>query len=85
MHAHHDTTGREIADDLGHVDLLFGGLGTTGPTRGAVTLLRAANPRLQTIGIGSTKEDFIGPRWPRAPWPTRKKRRPQYIGRLDTP
>jgi len=59
VRTHHDTTGEEIADDLGHVDMLFGGLGTTGSTRGAATFLRAANPRLQTIGIVSTKEDFI--------------------------
>ncbi|MFI5062653.1 MAG: pyridoxal-phosphate dependent enzyme [Streptosporangiales bacterium] len=56
---HHDTTGQEIAADLGHVDVLFGGLGTTGSTRGAATFLQAASPRLQTIGVVSTKEDFI--------------------------
>jgi len=59
VRTHHDTTGREIADDLGHVDLLFGGLGTTGSTRGTATCLRDINPRLQTIGIVSTREDFI--------------------------
>jgi cysteine synthase B len=59
VRTHHDTTGQEIAGDLGHVDLLFGGLGTTGSTRGAATFLQAANPRLRTIGIVSTKEDFI--------------------------
>jgi cysteine synthase/rhodanese-related sulfurtransferase len=56
---HHDTTGKEISDDIGPVDFLFGGLGTTGSTRGAATYLRAANPRLQTIGIVSTSDDFI--------------------------
>ena len=59
VRTHHDTTGKEIADDIGAVDFLFGGLGTTGSTRGAATFLRAANPRLQTIGIVSTSEDFI--------------------------
>jgi cysteine synthase/rhodanese-related sulfurtransferase len=59
VRTHHDTTGREIADDIGTVDFLFGGLGTTGSTRGAATFLRAVNPRLQTIGIVSTSEDFI--------------------------
>ena len=59
VRTHHDTTGREIADDIGTVDFLFGGLGTTGSTRGAATFLRAANPKLQTIGIVSTSEDFI--------------------------
>jgi len=56
---HQDTTGKEIFDDIGPVDFLFGGLGTTGSTRGAGTYLRAANPRLQTIGIVSTRDDFI--------------------------
>ena len=59
VRTHHDTTGREIADDLGEVDFLFGGLGTTGSTRGAAAYLRAANPRLRTIGVVSTREDFI--------------------------
>ena len=56
---HHDTTGKEIFDDIGPVDFLFGGLGTTGSTRGAATYLRTANPRLQTIGIVSSRDDFI--------------------------
>ena len=59
VRTHHDTTGKEIFDDIGAVDFLFGGLGTTGSTRGAATFLRAQNPQLQTIGIVSTKEDFI--------------------------
>jgi len=59
LRTHHDTTGQEIFDDIGPVDFLFGGLGTTGSTRGAATYLRNANPRLQTIGVVSTQEDFI--------------------------
>ena len=59
VRTHHDTTGPEIAADLGTVDYLFGGLGTTGSTRGAATFLRAANPELRTIGVVSTRDDFI--------------------------
>ena len=59
IRTHHDTTGKEIAEDLGEVDFLFGGLGTTGSTRGTATFLRAANPRLTAIGVVSSKEDFI--------------------------
>ena len=59
VRTHHDTTGPEIAADLGVVDYLFGGLGTTGSTRGAATYLRAANPELRTIGVVSTRDDFI--------------------------
>jgi len=59
VRTHHDSTGQEIADDLGAVDYLFGGLGTTGSTRGTATCLRTANPALRTIGVVSTREDFI--------------------------
>lgn len=59
LRTHHDTTGQEIFDDIGPVDFLFGGLGTTGSTRGAASRLRTVSPRLQTIGIVSTRDDFI--------------------------
>ena len=59
VRTHHDNTGPEIAADLGAVDYLFGGLGTTGSTRGAGSFLRAANPALRTIGVVSTRDDFI--------------------------
>ncbi len=59
VRTHHDTTGQEIAADLGEVDFLFGGLGTTGSTRGAATFLQGANPGLKTIGVVSTRDDFI--------------------------
>jgi len=59
VRTHHDTTGPEIAADLGPVDYLFGGLGTTGSTRGTATWLRAANPSLRTVGVVSTRDDFI--------------------------
>lgn len=56
---HQDTTGREIAADIGGIDLLVGGLGTTGSTRGTATQLKMLNPAMQTIGVVSTTEDFI--------------------------
>jgi len=59
VRTHHDTTGREIAEDLGIVDLLFGGLGTTGSSRGTAQYLRELNPDLRTIGVVSTTDDFI--------------------------
>ncbi|MFI8974574.1 pyridoxal-phosphate dependent enzyme [Nocardia asteroides] len=62
--AHHDGTGTEIAADLadagiGHVDVLIGGLGTTGSTRGTATALRAHHPALRTVGVVSDRFDFI--------------------------
>jgi cysteine synthase/rhodanese-related sulfurtransferase len=59
VEAHYLGTGREIHHDLGHVDYLFGGLGTTGSTRGAATYLREHNPQLRTIGVVSSRTDFI--------------------------
>ncbi|MEV6361020.1 pyridoxal-phosphate dependent enzyme [Nocardia asteroides] len=62
--AHHDGTGTEIAADLAdagirHVDVLIGGLGTTGSTRGTATALRAHHPELRTVGVVSDRFDFI--------------------------
>ncbi|MEU3013920.1 pyridoxal-phosphate dependent enzyme [Nocardia asteroides] len=62
--AHHDGTGTEIAADLAdagiaHADVLIGGLGTTGSTRGTATALRAHHPELRTVGVVSDRFDFI--------------------------
>ncbi|MFI7211618.1 pyridoxal-phosphate dependent enzyme [Micromonospora maritima] len=59
IEAHHHGTGAEIAADLGHVDYLVGGLGTTGSTRGAATALREINPDLRTVGVVARRGDFI--------------------------
>ncbi|WP_436532026.1 pyridoxal-phosphate dependent enzyme [Actinoplanes sp. HUAS TT8] len=57
--AHYRGTGREIHDDLGHVDYLIGGLGTTGSTRGAASYLKEHNPDLRTVGVVSDRTGFI--------------------------
>ncbi|GAA1671278.1 hypothetical protein GCM10009765_20890 [Fodinicola feengrottensis] len=59
VETHYRDTGSEIFADIGPVDFLFGGLGTTGSTRGIGTYLREKNPALKTIGVVSTKYDFI--------------------------
>lgn len=59
IEAHYRGTGREIHDDVGRVDYLFGGLGTTGSTRGAATYLQNHNPALRTVGVVSSRADFI--------------------------
>ncbi len=56
---HYHTTGREIFADAGPVDYLFGGLGTTGSTRGVGTYLRERNPDLTVVGVVSASTDFI--------------------------
>jgi cysteine synthase/rhodanese-related sulfurtransferase len=56
---HYQSTGKEIYNDVGTVDYLFGGLGTTGSTRGTATFLKEKNPDLKTIGIVAGRDDFI--------------------------
>ena len=56
---HYNGTGAEILRDLGHVDYLIGGLGTTGTTLGTSTRLKEANPDLKCVGVCADKSDFI--------------------------
>ncbi|MBK9140986.1 MAG: pyridoxal-phosphate dependent enzyme [Candidatus Melainabacteria bacterium] len=57
---HYESTGKEIADDLGRVDYFFGGLGTSGSTLGAARRLKVeGSPDLVTVGICASKNDFI--------------------------
>ncbi|GAB3259579.1 pyridoxal-phosphate dependent enzyme [Kineosporia babensis] len=59
VQTHVESTGQEILADLGAVDHLFGGLGTSGSTRGAAQALRAAVPDLHAVGVVSAADDFI--------------------------
>ncbi len=56
---HREHTGQEILDDLGKVDYLFGGLGTTGSTKGTAQKLKEQNPEIEVTGIVSSQDDFI--------------------------
>jgi len=56
---HYETTGKEIVDDLGRVDYFFGGLGTTGSTRGTAMYIKKKNPDLVSVGIVSSVDDYI--------------------------
>ncbi len=56
---HYQSTGKEIFEDIGIVDYFFGGLGTTGSSRGAATFLKEKNSKLHTIGVVASKTDFI--------------------------
>lgn len=56
---HYEATGPEIEADIGSVDYWFGGLGTTGSTRGAGAYLKTQNPALINVGIVADKDDFI--------------------------
>lgn len=59
LETHYDTTGREIHDDLGPVDTLFGGLGTAGSTRGVASHLRDRGALGRLVGVVSASDDFI--------------------------
>jgi cysteine synthase/rhodanese-related sulfurtransferase len=56
---HYETTGKEIINDLEKVDYFFGGLGTTGSTRGAAEYIKKTNPDLVSVGIVSSASDYI--------------------------
>ena len=57
--AHREKTGPEIMEDLDQIDYFFGGLGTTGSTKGITQAIRERNPDLNTVGIVSSSDDFI--------------------------
>lgn len=56
---HHDTTGEEIAQDLGPVDYFFATLGTTGSSQGVLKRLKQDNSDLIAIGVAAAQDDFI--------------------------
>jgi len=57
--AHYETTGKEINEDLDKVDFLFGGLGTSGSTKGVAQALKEENSDIEVYGIVSDPSDFI--------------------------
>lgn len=57
--AHYETTAAEILNDLGRIDFLCSGLGTSGSTLGIGQRLRESNPELVCLGITAGKNDFI--------------------------
>lgn len=56
---HYETTAGEIISDLGSVDYVIGGLGTTGSIGGISQRLKESNPNLIGIGVVSSSNDFI--------------------------
>jgi cysteine synthase B len=56
---HKTTTAVEIYNDIGNVDYIFGGLGTTGSTRGLTEFFKEKNDNVKSIGIVSEKGDYI--------------------------
>lgn len=56
---HHDTTGKEIYDDLGEIDYFAGFLGTVGTTVGVGIYLREKNPKTQIIGIAAEEYNHV--------------------------
>lgn len=56
---HEDTTGKEIADDIGEVDYLFATLGTTGSSQGVIKRLKKDNKNLKAIGVAAARDDYI--------------------------
>lgn len=51
VQAHYETTGAEILDDLGAVDVLVAGMGTGGTITGVGRRLKEANPACHVLGV----------------------------------
>lgn len=56
---HYETTGREIAEDMGSVDYFIGSVGTAGSTMGISKRLLETNCDLDITGVISEKDDFV--------------------------
>lgn len=56
---HFETTGGEIAQELGKVDHFIAGLGTTGSSRGIVERLEKDNPAIRSVGVVAEANDYI--------------------------
>lgn len=56
--AHYETTGPEIYADVGVINHLVVGLGTSGSSRGIGQFLREKNPSMELIGVIATKGQF---------------------------
>jgi len=56
---HHDTTAREIDDDIGTPDFFFSGLGTTGSSRGIIEYFDERWWEMQSIGIITAGRSYI--------------------------
>ncbi len=59
LEAHSLMTGEEIVKDLARVDYFFGGLGTTGSTRGTGMRLKEQNANLKNIGVICAKGESL--------------------------
>lgn len=56
---HEDTTAQEILADLGPIDFLVGGLGTTGSTLGITKVFKKHNPNFKAIALVSKQGEFV--------------------------
>ena len=56
---HFETTGEEIAQELGKVDHFIAGLGTTGSSRGIIERLRKESPDIKSVGVVAETDDYI--------------------------
>lgn len=56
---HYETTGKEIYDDLGDIDIFFGALGTCGSSMGAGMYLKEKNPEVKLMGVVASEGNWV--------------------------
>lgn len=59
IEAHYRTTGEELLNDLDRIDFFFGGVGTSGSTRGTATRIQERDQALKTVGVVASKGGYI--------------------------
>ncbi|MBM3204851.1 pyridoxal-phosphate dependent enzyme [Candidatus Uhrbacteria bacterium] len=57
--AHYRTTGEELLNDLNRIDFFFGGVGTSGSTRGTSMRIQTRDRALRVIGVVASKGGYI--------------------------
>ncbi len=57
--AHYRTTGEELLNDVDRIDFFFGGVGTSGSTRGTAMRIQKRDTELKTVGVVASKGGYI--------------------------
>lgn len=59
VEVHRETTGKEILNDLDRIDWFFGGLGTTGSSRGIIEAVRERDPHAKCVAVCASDNELL--------------------------